>query len=156
MEEALLYSSKGHFSAAHFWGKFHLWIGVPMVVLSAVAGAAALSEFDPKHIVAGGLSIIVAALSGVATFLNANEKQAAHLSAGNAYDSLMNAVRIFWGIDCWSEDPDQLLTERVKYFSERKDKLNEDSPQIPRLAYRAAKKGIQKGEGTYKVDRKAG
>lgn len=38
IEEGLLYSSKGHFAAAHFWNNFHLWIGIPMVLLSAIAG----------------------------------------------------------------------------------------------------------------------
>ena len=40
-----------------------MWIGVPMVLLSAIAGASALSQFDSKHIVAGFLSIVVAALA---------------------------------------------------------------------------------------------
>lgn len=155
IEEGLLYSSKGHFASAHFWGNFHLWIGVPMVLFSAIAGAAALSHFDPNHIVAGVLSITVAALSGVATFLNPNEKVSAHLKAGNSYDSLMNTVRIFWAIDCWGAESDQLLTEKLKFFSEQKDKLNNSCPQIPRWAYRSAKKGIERGEGEYTVDKKA-
>lgn len=94
IEEALLCTSKGHFSASHFWGNFHLWIGVPMVLLSAIAGASALSQFDPNHIIAGVLSILVAALSGVITFLNPNEKVSVHMNAGNNYDSLMNNVRL--------------------------------------------------------------
>ena len=72
IEEALLYSSKGHYSASHFWGNFHLWIGIPMVVLSAVASASALSQFDPNHIVAGLLSTVVVARAGIMTFLKPN------------------------------------------------------------------------------------
>ena len=154
IEEALLYSSKGHFSASYFWGNFHLWIGVPMVLLSAVSGASALSQFDPKHIVAGLLSIIVVALSGVMTFLNPNEKVNAHVNAGNNYDSLMNKIRMFWSIDCWRDESEQILTEKLKYFSEQKDKLNQTCPQIPRWAYNTAKKGIKDGEGDYIVDKK--
>jgi hypothetical protein len=152
IEESLLTSSKGHFAASHFWGHFHLWIGLPMVLLSGIAGASALSQFDPNHIVAGLLSIVVAALSGVATFLNPNEKVSAHLNAGNGYDSLMNNVRMFWAIECWSDESDQVLTERLKHLSDQKAHLNQTSPQIPRWAYKIAKKGIEDGEGTYKVD----
>jgi hypothetical protein len=123
-----------------------------MVVLSTIAGAAALAKFDPEHLVAGTLSIIVAALSGVATFLNPNERVSAHLNAGNSYDSLMNRVRIFWSIDCWRDDSDQVLTERLKHFSEQKDDLNRKCPQIPRWAYKGAKKSIEGGEATYAVD----
>lgn len=153
IEEGLLFSSKGHFAVAHFWSNFHLWMGVPMVVLSSTAGAAALSKFDPQHVVAGGISILVAVMSGVMTFLNPNEKASVHLNAGNGYDSLMNKVRVFWSIECWRDESEQVLTERLKYFSEQKDRLNQGSPQIPRWAYLAAKRGIEKGEGNYLVDR---
>src|SRR3990167_9078414 len=154
IEEALLYSSKGHFSASHFWSNFHLWIGIPMVLFSAVAGASALSQFDPNHIIAGLFSIIVAVLSGVMTFLNPNEKVSAHVNAGNNYDSLMNKIRMFWSIDCWRDESEQVLTEKLKYFSEQKDKLNQTCPQIPRWAYNIAKRGIKDGEGDYVVDKK--
>ena len=56
IEESLLYSSKGHFAASHLWSTFHLWIGIPMVILSGVAGASALSKFDAGGTVAGILS----------------------------------------------------------------------------------------------------
>ncbi len=154
MEEGLLYSSKGHFAASRFWHNFHLWIGVPMVVLSAVAGASAFAKFDSSDTVAGVISIFVVALSGVMTFLNPNEKASGHLSAGNNYDSLMSKVRMFWSIDCWKEEPEQVLTETLKYYSEQKDKLNQTCPQIPKWAYEAAKAGIEAGEGRYTVDDK--
>lgn len=154
VEEGLLYSSKGHFTASNFWSNFHLWIGVPVVLLSAIAGASALSQFDPKHIVAGLLSILIVALSGVMTFLNPNEKASVHLNAGNNYDSLMNKVRMFWSIDCWRDESEQVLTERLKYFAEQKDKLNQSCPQVPRWAYKVAQRGIKDGEGDYTVDKK--
>lgn len=153
IEESALYSAKGHFVAANFWSNFHLWIGIPMVLLSAIAGASVLPQFDPKHIIAGGISIIVVALSSVMTFLNPNEKASAHLNAGNNYDSLQNKVRMFWSIDCWKEESEEVLTERLRYFSEQKDRLNQNSPQIPKWAYKRAKKGIEEGEADYKVDK---
>lgn len=153
IEESTLYSAKGHFQAARVWGNFHLIIGVPMVILSAVAGASALAQFDNSKIIAGGLSILVAALSALMTFLNPNGKSSVHLNAGNSYDSLQNKVRIFWSIDCWREKSEEVLTEKLKYFSEQKDKLNLNSPQIPWLAYQLAKRGIEAGEADYKVDK---
>lgn len=87
----------------------------------------------------------------VMTFLNPNAKAAAHQSAGNKYDSLMNKVRMFWCIDCWRAESEEVLTERLKYFSEQKDNLNLSCPQTPRIAYWLAKRGIAAGEGKYKV-----
>ena len=153
IEEGLLYSSKGHFSASLVWSWFHYVIGIPMVLLASIAGASALGYFDPTHLIANILTIIVAALSAMATFLNPNEKVSLHLSAGNSYDALMNKVRIFREIDCWRDESEQVLTERLKHYSEQKDELNRKSPQIPFWAYWMAKRGIRRGEGQYTVDK---
>jgi hypothetical protein len=152
IEECLLYSSKGHFAAAHFWRNFHLWIGIPIVLLSAIAGVASLSQFDPKHITAGILAIFVAGLSSIMTFLNPNERASNHLNAGNNYDALQNKIRIFWSIECWQQESEEVLTEKLKFISEQKDKLNHSCPQIPKFAYRIGKKGIKDGESDFEVD----
>jgi hypothetical protein len=153
IEENAQYSSKGHFAAAHFWKNFHLWIGIPIVLFSAIAGASALSKFDPSHIIAGVLSIIVTALSGVLTFINPNKNENIHFNAGNNFDSLQNKVRMFWTIDCWKGEAEEVLTEKLKNFSEQKDRLNQSCPQIPKWAYNKAKKGIQEGEAEYRADK---
>ena len=66
---------------------------------------------------------------------------------------LMNKVRVFWSIDCWRDESEQVLTERLKYFAEQKDKLNQSCPQVPRWAYKIARRGIKDGEGDYAVDK---
>jgi hypothetical protein len=75
------------------------------------------------------------------------------LKAGNNYDTLMNKVRIFWSIDCGGDESEKVLTEKLKFFSEQKSKLNDDCPQVPRWAYNLARKGIDEGEGDYTVDK---
>ncbi len=152
IEEALLFSSKRHFKAASLWSGFHLCVGIPVVVISAVAGATAFAQFDVNHVIAGVLSLCVAAMTSVMTFLNPNAKAAAHQNTGNKYDSLMNKVRMFWSIDCWRAESEEVLTERLKYFSEQKDNLNLSSPQTNFIAYWLAKRGIEAGEARYKVD----
>jgi|SRR5665213_1028931 len=152
IEEALLYSSKGHFTASHSWSNFHLWIGIPTVILSAIAGASALGQFDIHHIIAGVCSIVVAILTSIMTFLNPNQKVSAHFAAGNNYDSLMSRVRRFWTIECWQENSDLVLTQRLELFCEQRDKLNQHSPQIPRHAYSKARRGIIEGEAQFAID----
>ena len=153
IEEAALYSSKGHFKAAELWGMFHVALGLPTVVVAAVAGAAAFARYDGDGQVAGYLSIIVVVLSSIATFLNPNKKSSEHLHAGNKYDALLNKVRIFRTIECWEESSDQVLSERLKRYSEDKATLNQSCSQIPWIAYRLAKCGIRRGEGDYSVDK---
>lgn len=79
--------NKGHFVTAEFWSGFHLWVGIPTAILAAVAATSAFASWE---IAAGVVSIVIAALSAVSTFLNPNEKAAAHLNAGNSYDALLS------------------------------------------------------------------
>jgi hypothetical protein len=155
IEESSLYSSKGHFSAAAFWRRLHFYLGLPATVLAAVAAASAFSQFDSGHTVGGWISICVAALSGLSTFLNPNEKAVSHLAAANNFDALQSKARIFWTVDCRGNDSDQVLTNRLKDLAEEKSELNRKSPQIPRFAYITAKKGIAAGEADYRVDKPA-
>lgn len=152
IEEAALYSSKGHFKAAEMWGWFHVILGLLIVALAAVAGAKAFSKIDADGTMAGVLSIAVAVLSAVATFLNPNRRASDHLSAGNKYDALISKARIFRTIECWGDMPDQVLSDQLKRYSAEKASLNTASPQISFIAYRLAKAGIQRGEGVYAAD----
>jgi len=150
IEESALYSAKGHFAAAYSWAIFHFVLGIPIVILAAIAGC---SFFNSNSLIATILSLIVAILSAIMTFLNPNERSSSHLNAGNSYDVLQNEVRIFRTIDCWREDTEQILTERLKNFSIKKGNLNQASPQIPWWAYQIAKRGIVAGEGIFEVDK---
>ena len=91
------------------------------------------------------------ALTALLAFTNPNERSSTHSQAGNEFDSLRNRTRIFWSIECWDED-DQVLTTRIKDFSDEKDRLNRNSAQVPWLAYRLARKGILAGEAEHAVD----
>jgi len=153
IEENCLYTSKGHFAAARFWSNFHLWVGIPIVILATVAGASALSQFGNFAVIAGVISIIVAVLSATATFLNPRERANVHLSAGNNYDSLLSKTRIFWTIDCWRNDSEEVLTQKLRDLSEERNRLNRECPQVPRFAYLQARKGIQEGEAGHEIDR---
>jgi len=155
IEENSLYTAKGHFVAAHFWDNFHLWLGVPTVVLAAVAGTAAFAKFDQNNIIAGALSIVVVVLTAVTTFLNPKERAHTHLTFGNNYDSLLTRARIFWTIECRRENSEDALSAKLNTLSEERDRLNRESHQVPKWAFKKAKKGIEAGEASYRVDEKA-
>ncbi|MEW6715188.1 MAG: SLATT domain-containing protein [Nitrospirota bacterium] len=154
IEENSLYSAKGHFVAAHFWDNFHLWIGIPTVVLAAVAGTAAFAKIDQNNFIAGALSIVVVVLTAVATFLNPKERSHTHLTSGNNYDSLLTRARMFWTIECRRENLEDALSAKLNSLSDERDRLNRESPQVPKWAFKKARKGIEEGEASYKVDGK--
>lgn len=157
LEESTLYSCKGHHQAAQSWNKWHLSLGLPTVVISALVGVATFTKYADEYPLVGAVAaifaIVVPILSGITTFLNPNEKEAAHLAAAHGFDRLNNATRMFWTIDCWAEDStDEGLTSQIKLLVAEKDELNKSNPQIPRSAYIRAKKGIEDGEASFKVD----
>jgi len=151
IEEDSIYSAKGHFYAGQCWVNMNLWLGGISAVLSAIAGASALSQFDYHNIVAGGLSIIVAGLTAVITFVNPSERSVVHQKIGNEYNALRNDTRIFYDIEVNNMDEKRAI-EDLKKLNDKRNKLNLESHQIPKWAFEKARKGIEEGEAKYKVD----
>ncbi len=151
IEEDSIYSAKGHFYAGQCWVNMNLWLGGISAVLSAIAGASALSQFDYHNIVAGGLSIIVAGLTAVITFINPSERSVVHQKIGNEYNALRNDTRIFYDIEVNNMDEKRAI-EDLKKLNDKRNKLNLESHQIPKWAFEKARKGIEEGEAKYKVD----
>jgi hypothetical protein len=157
LEESTLYSMKGHHVASNGWSRRNLLLGLPVVIISALVGATTFSQYAETYpelkTLAGFLSLTIAVLSGITTFLNPNEKENAHLNAAHGYDKLNNEARLFWSVECWQEESDLVLTSKLRELIDRKDVLNSGSPQIPGWAYKKAKKGIVDGEAKFEVDK---
>lgn len=157
LEESTLYSMKGHHVASNGWSNRNLWLGLPVVIISGLVGATTFSQYAETYpavkVIAGLLSVAVAVLSGITTFLNPNDKESAHLNAAHGFDKLNNDARLFWSVDCWQEALDVVLTSQLKKLVERKNELNSNSPQIPGWAYKKAKAGIEAGEAKFEVDK---
>ena len=155
IEEAALFSSKRHFEAARLWSWYHWTLGIPLVLLAALSGAGPgpVETLDRVLPISQFIPLALLVLSALATFVDAQKRISGHQTAGNAYDALLNEVRIFRTIDCVSEPLDAVVTDRLKNFSSRKDRQNEMSPHTPWLAYLLAKFDIWSGQGDYAVDK---
>jgi hypothetical protein len=87
------------------------------------------------------------------TFLKPNERAAMHRAAAGQFLALRNDARFFREIDLLQSDRMGELSERLKELSAARNELNLKSPSIPRRAFVAARKGIEEGEATHKVDK---
>ena len=149
IEEDSLYSAKGHFEAGRAWGNMHLGLGIPTVVLAAIASASAFKE---EIIAAGVLAIAASVLSAISTFLNPSERSQRHHQAGVKHNSLRNRIRMFRELDLKSGTGEVDLLASLKALAQERDDLNLSNPQIPRFAFKRARCGVESGETGYRVD----
>ena len=150
LEEDATYSSKGHFNAEDTWVRRNYWLGVPATVLGAVAGAT-LIKSQPEW--ATAFTLLASLLTGLMTFLKPNERAAMHRAAAGQFLALRNDARLFREIELLQSDRLDELPERLKALSATRNELNLNSPSIPRKAFVAARKGIEEGEASHKVDK---
>lgn len=150
IEEDSIHSAKGHFNAADSWRNRHYWLGVPATMLGVAAGAAMVkSSPDAAQI----LSLAATILTGLLTFLKPGERAAQHKTVADQYLALKNDARIFREVDLLLEEGLD-HAEMLRALSQRRNELNQGSPEIPRTAFVAARRGIEEGEANYQVDRK--
>lgn len=149
VEEDSIHSAKGHFDAADIWRKRHYWVGVPATILSVAAGAAALKSFPEIAVL---LSLFATVLTGLLTFLKPAERASAHKTSGDQFLALRNDTRCFREIELLDQDGTQSAPDKLKALCQRRNELNQGSPEIPRKAFERARQGIIEGEATYKTD----
>ncbi|NTW70278.1 MAG: SLATT domain-containing protein [Chlorobiaceae bacterium] len=151
VEEDCIFSAKGHMNAAATWRRVNYYLGIPATCLTALAGASAAnmivdSEYAPMI---ACLSTIITALL---TFIKPEEKADLHSKSGGSLNSLKNNIRIFRDIEVFQSEDTEFLANKLHLLSDERNKLNKESLSIPYFAYRKAKKGIEMGESSYKID----
>jgi hypothetical protein len=142
LERVLALSGKAQFGAAIFWSRLHFWLGLPTAALAAVSGATALAS---QSTLAAVLALGATVLASVTAFLNATEKHKLHHAAGNEYSKLARTIRLWRQFD----QPDLTDAEvrgKVDEFQTERDRLNEQSPQVPRLLFLVAKRRVDRDE----------
>jgi hypothetical protein len=150
LEEDATYSSKGHFNAEDTWVRRNYWLGVPATALGAIAGAT-LIKSQPEW--ASAFMLLASLLTGLMTFLKPNERAAMHRAAAGQFLALRNDARFFREVELLQVDRLSEMPEKLKVLSAARNELNQNSPSIPRRAFVAARKGIEEGEASHKVDK---
>lgn len=154
VEEDTNYSARNCLETATCWGKCYLYLGIPATILAAVSGAISAYDGEYSPIAAACLSILIAILAGLQTFLNPKDISKNYTDTGNSYLALRNRARIFRTITLESSKniEDEKLLLEFNQITALRDELNSNCPSIPRWAYEKAKKNIENGETTHAVD----
>jgi hypothetical protein len=88
LEEEALYNYAGHNEEARASDRLHKYLGIPTTLVAAAAGVTSFSAAGSgtavsfwTSVTAGGLSFVVAAMSGLTTFLDPKARSAQHYRA---------------------------------------------------------------------------
>lgn len=152
IEEDTIHSAKGHFNAADTWRRRHYWLGIPATIFGALAGAAIVKNCQE---LAGILSLLATILTALVTFLKPTDKASSHKTVADQYLALRNDTRIFREIEVFEDEDGKSLSDKLKSLAARRNELNQSSPDMPRKAFEAARKGINEGENQYRADKES-
>lgn len=150
IEEDCIHSGKAQFNAGVRWSRYHLWLGVPSVVLSALAGTA---FFKGEPEIAGGMSTVVTILTALMTFLKPSERASSHKSSGDQYLTLRNDARVLRTIKLDVACDDAAAVANLDEITKRRNELNQASAQVSRKDFESARQGIEEGEAQHIADR---
>jgi len=135
--------SKAHFSTATVWGYVQFIVGIPNTILSAIAGASALSQWQDSNMLAGMLSILVAILTAISTFLDPSDRAKAHWHAGNQFQLLNDKFQIFIDFDAIAGSSPQELKQKLDILIDEFYKARKENPVTP---YWSWKKGLKEAK----------
>ena len=120
-----------HQLAADEWGTINYALGLPIVVLSAIASTSALADFDHSNVLAGIIALVVAILSALATFLNAQKASELHRVANANYQTLALRAESL-SRDLEPGGPYAKGLDRAHAIEDELTKLIRDSPSYSR------------------------
>jgi hypothetical protein len=127
-----------HYRAATLFERIHLYLGVPVIVLSSIVGTAVFASLQKSlvstvQISVGLLSIVAAVLASLQTFLRYSERAEKHRIAGAKYGALNVDLELLESLP--PADPDT-LKQILGDFAVRWNKVREESPTIPDRLWR--------------------
>ncbi|MEP1697931.1 MAG: SLATT domain-containing protein [Paracoccaceae bacterium] len=141
--EDALYSEKALFWTATQWRRAHYFLGVPSVIVSALAGVALIQEYPSVAIL---LTAIAAVLTALLTFLEPHKIFGQYHEAGVEYGILRNKVARFKDIDLSGDFDVTKMRKNLEKLAAEKGELQKEAPHTGGVAYFFAKRSITAGE----------
>ena len=118
-----------HDYSAERWDRRHYALGLPIVVLSALASTSAFSDIQYSDVAAGSIALVVAVLSALVTFLNPHKEAELHRAASANHRSLGFRARTIVD-DFYLGTPHAPLVKRLRALEDEREKLIRESPSL--------------------------
>lgn len=122
----------GHYKQAQQYRRQHLFLGVPVVVLSAVVGTTVFATLNDAStstvvkIMLGSTSMLTAALASLQTFLNYDSLSEKHLSAASKLSAIKKEIEE----KTITLTKDEDLTAFIEQVRTRWTSVTDEYPQI--------------------------
>ena len=148
IQQACLIAAEEHYAAETPWFNARHWLGIPLALLSAVASAAAFSKINHSEILAGVISLMVAVLTALSSFLAPDKQANEHHKFAKDYERLYNEAGYFFRVESVISQADQTkLEEKLNALKTKFDDLNHSRPGITGKAYKVAAENIKNNTG---------
>lgn len=124
-----------HYDSGNLYEKRFLQLGFPVIILSALIGGmevivpVSLVEPEIAKNISGVISLIVAVLAGLQTFLKLSQRSERHRMAGARYGDIRRSLET---INIICEKSEKEAARKIEKIKEKMDSLALESPEIPR------------------------
>ena len=135
---------RAHYISADRYTSFNQWLGIPVIVITAVVGTTIFGTLDQNpnaswKIIAGLVSLVGTVLASLQTSLGFAQTAEKHKAAGEAYRALRRRFEMFRlrYIDAGPEQRDAAMTDLESIVADLAD-LPKEFPTIPDRCYERA------------------
>jgi hypothetical protein len=140
-------SQFAHYTSASRYALLARLLGIPSVVLSAIAGTALFATLQKEstsfelRLALGLISVLAGVLAALQTFLGYGERADRHRAAGSAYGAVRREIEQYNAVPPQTTEAADAAMKRLR---ERLDAIAEKAPDVPdRTWNKAWKKASQ-------------
>ena len=143
IEKEAAIAAQAHFVAGRRWEKTNLGLGIPSTILAGVAGVTAFTALSPY--ITGCVALIVAALSGLSTFLGPGDRADSHRAASARFSEIRREASLLRDVDAPlansdDEETAQALADRLRQLITRITEADQHAPGVSIYAKDQAEK----------------
>lgn len=134
-------SQLSHYEMATRLARRNLWLGIPVIVITAIVGTSAfasiVAELVPTwaKVGAGGASVVAAVLASLQTFFKFSERAERHKAFAAKFGAVRRELETLHASGRVAQEPSYVAVLREKL-----DRLAEEAPAVPADVFTAIQK----------------
>jgi len=132
-----------HYEMANLLSQRGLWLGVPVIIITAVVGTSVFASLPAQAIsinaklAVGVLSLIAAVFSSLQTFFKFSERAEKHKTYGARFGSVRRELEVLYADESGAHEKDYINMLRKKL-----DRLAEEAPHVPVKIFARVQKNL--------------